>query len=98
MQPCFKDQVVEICHFCGETCHPGLRCSAIPISGAWAIWEHELSYHCQGTIQVFICLFSVEVDGIVCPKHKLCYEYQEHTQENKSPSHGKIQEASPQSR
>lgn len=76
MQPCFKDQVVEICHFCSDICHPGLCCSAIPISGTCAICENKLSYHCQGMIQVFVYLFSVEVDAIVCPKHKLCFEYQ----------------------
>lgn len=27
-------------------------------------------------IQVFAYLFSVEVDAIVCPKHKLCFKYQ----------------------
>lgn len=97
MQPCFKDQVVEICHFCSDTCHPGLRCSAVPVSGARAICEHELSYYCQGTIQVFIYLFSVEVDAIVHPKLKLCCEYQEHRQQNETPNQGKIQEASPQS-
>lgn len=90
MQLCFKDRVVEVCHLCSDTCQPGFHHSAIPISGACAVCENEPSYQSQVMIQVFIYLFSVEVDAIVCGKHKPCFEYQKHRQQNKAPSHGKI--------
>lgn len=94
MQPCFKDQVEMIWHFSSDTCHPGLCCSAFPISGACAICENELSHPLS---EVFIYVLSVELDAIVYSKHKLCFEYQKYRQCNKATSHGKIQEASSQS-